>query len=81
MLLIAVVDERVQARHRLPEDAAATPAIAAIRTAERDILLTTKADATIAALAALNMNLRLIEKSHCVPWLQVRDASIKKGGW
>ena len=44
MLLVAVIDQRVQVRHRLDDDIAAAPAIAAVRAAELDEFLAPERD-------------------------------------
>ena len=46
MLLVAVIDQRVEVGHRLEHDVAAAAAIAAIRTAELDEFLTSEGGRT-----------------------------------
>src|SRR5882724_3733302 len=67
MLLVAIVDQRVEVGHRLDDDIAAAPAIAAIRPAELDEFLAPKADAAGPAVAALEIDLGLVEKLHGRP--------------
>ena len=64
MLLVAVVDQRVQAVDRLQPDIAAAAAIAAVRSAELDELLAPERDAAGAAVAGADIDLGLIEKFH-----------------
>ena len=67
MLLITVVDQRVQIVRRLEGDVAALAAIAAIRPAELDELLAAKAHGTAAAVTALQVDLGLVEEFHRSP--------------
>jgi hypothetical protein len=60
MLLIAIVDQRVETFNRLHDDIAAAPAIAAPGPAELDEFLAAEGDATIAALARLDIDLATI---------------------
>src|SRR5262245_35744863 len=62
MLLIAIVDQRVQAVDALNDHIATAAAVAAIRSAEFDEFLAAKRDATGAAAAGQNINLGLVEK-------------------
>src|ERR1041385_6944826 len=64
MLLIAVIDQRVQILGRLEDDVAALAAIAAIRPAEFDELLAAKAHGAAPAVTALQVDLALVEKFH-----------------
>ena len=64
MLLIAIVDQRVQTVDRFDPDVAAAPAIAAIGTAHLDELLTAKGDAAGATVAGADIDLRLIQEFH-----------------
>ena len=64
MLLIAVVDERVEVLDGFGPDVAALAAIAAIGTAELDELLAAEMDAAIAAVAGAHVDLGLIEELH-----------------
>jgi hypothetical protein len=64
MLLVAIIDERVEAVDRLRDHVAALSAIAAVRPAEFNELLSPKRDAAIAAVAGANVNLGLVEKFH-----------------
>ena len=64
MLLVAVVDQRVEVVGRLDDDVAAAPAVAAVGAAELDELLAPEADAAGAAVAALQVDLGLVEEFH-----------------
>ncbi len=64
MLLITVVDERVEVLHALDPDVAAITAVAAVRPAELDELLTPERNAAVSASAGLYVDLGLIEKFH-----------------
>ena len=64
MLLVAVVDQRVEVGHRLDHDVAALAAVAAVRPAELDELLAMKADAPGTAVAAFHEDLGFIEEFH-----------------
>ena len=66
VLLVAIVDERVQPVDALDPDVAATPAVAAIRPAELDELLAPERHAAIAAVAGANIDLGLVEEFHGV---------------
>src|SRR6185312_17435835 len=62
MLLIAVIDQRVEIGHGLDDDVAAAAAIAAPRSAVIDEFLATERDDARAAIAALHIDLGLVEK-------------------
>ena len=64
MLLVAKVDEGVQAFVDLGDDVAAVTAVAAVRAAARDVFLPTEADAAGAAVAGFDVDFCLIEKPH-----------------
>src|SRR5262245_8231258 len=64
MLLIAVIDERVEPRDAFGNDIAAATAIAAVGTAERDEFLPAERDAARAAIAGADEHLRLVEEFH-----------------
>jgi hypothetical protein len=64
VLLVAIVDERVQIVRRLQDDVSTTPAIATIRPTILDELLATESDAARAAIAGFDVELRLIKKLH-----------------
>ena len=64
VLLIAVVDQRVQPVDRLDDDVAAAAAIAAGGAAELDILLAAKRHAAVAAVAGADIDLCFIEEFH-----------------
>lgn len=67
MLLVAIVDQRVEAGNGLHENVAAAPAIATVRPAELDELLAAKRDGAGAAVAGPYIDLGLIEKLHLMP--------------
>ena len=64
MLLIAVVDKRVEPVDAFDEDIAAAPAVAAVRTAELDELFAPERDAARPAVAGADEDLGLVEKFH-----------------
>src|SRR5437588_12577458 len=64
VLLIAIVDQRVQSIDRFDDDVAAATAIAAARSAELDILLAAERHAAVAAVAGADINLGFIQKFH-----------------
>ncbi len=66
VLLIAIVDQRIQSIDRFDDDVAAATAIAAARSAELDILLAAKRHAAVAAVAGADIDLGFIEKFHGV---------------
>src|SRR5215831_12650150 len=61
VLLIAVVDQRVQPVDNLDDDVATAAAIAARRSAELDELLAAKRNAAVAAVAGPDIDLSFIE--------------------
>lgn len=67
MLLIAIINQRIQPVHRLDDDITAAPAITPIRAAIFNASLPAEADAAIAARAGTNVNLGEIEKFHALP--------------
>src|SRR5690606_35709130 len=60
MLLVAVVDQRVEPVDRLDPDVAAAPAVATVRTAELDELLAPERNGTRAAVAGAYVDLGLV---------------------
>ena len=64
MLLVAVVDQRVEPVDRLDPDVAAAAAVAAVGAAELDELLAAERDRAGAAVARSDVNLGLVEKLH-----------------
>ena len=64
VLLVAVVDQRVEAVDRLDNDVAATAAVAAGRAAELNKLLTPERDAAVAARAGPDIDLGFVEEFH-----------------
>ena len=66
VLLVAIVDERVEPIHALGHDIAAAPAIAAVRPAELDEFLAPERHAAGAAIAGADVDFGLIEEFHGV---------------
>ncbi len=64
VLLVAKIDQCVEAIDGLYPDVAAAPAVAAIRPAELDELLTTEGNAACAAITRPDIDLCFIEKFH-----------------
>src|SRR3546814_227746 len=64
MLLVAIVDQRIEAGHRFDPHVAAAAAVAAVRAAELDELLAPETGAAVAAVAGADINLGLIEEAH-----------------
>ena len=64
VLLVAIVDQRVQPRDRGHHDVAAVPAVAAVRPAELDELLAAERDAAVPAVAGADVHLGFIKKFH-----------------
>ena len=64
MLLVAVVDQRVQALDALGPDVAAAAAVAAVRPAELDEFFAPERDAAGAAVAGADVDLGLVEEFH-----------------
>jgi hypothetical protein len=66
MLLVAVVDQRVEAIDAADDDIAATPAIAAVRATELDELLPQERHRAGSAIAGAHEDLGLVEEFHLV---------------
>ena len=88
MLLVAVVDQRVEVGNRLRDHVAALAAVAAIRPAELDELLAMEADRAGTAVTALHEDLGFIEEFHlsqstfvCDPLPQSQEGRKQKGEW
>jgi hypothetical protein len=64
VLLVAVVDQRIEAVDSLDDDVAALAAVAAGRAAEFDELLAPERDAAIAARAGPDIDLGFVEEFH-----------------
>ena len=64
MLLVAVVDQRVEAFDRLGDDIAAVAAVAAARPAELDVLLAPERHAAVPAVAGADIDLGFVEEFH-----------------
>ena len=60
MLLVSIIDQRVQPAHRARNDVTTAPAIAAIRAAKRHMGLASKADGTRPAIARTGIDFGLI---------------------
>ncbi len=67
MLLVAIVDQRIQPADAFGDDVAAASAVAAVRTAELDEFLAAERQAAGAAVARTYVNLGGIEKLHRAP--------------
>ena len=64
VLLVAIVEQRVEVRHAFEDDVAAFAAVAAVGSAELDIFLAAEADAAVAAVAGAHIDLGFIEELH-----------------
>ena len=64
MLLVAVVEQRVEIGHAFHDHVAAFAAVAAVGPAELDELLPAEADGAIAAVTRAHIDLGLVEKLH-----------------
>ena len=64
MLLVAVVDQRVEAVDRQRDHVAALAAVAAVRPAELDEFLAPERHAAVAAVAGADIDLGLVEEFH-----------------
>jgi hypothetical protein len=72
VLAIAIINKRVQPIDTFDNHIAAATAIAAVRAAKFNIFLAPKRHAARPAIAGANINLRLVEKFHClILWLQI----------
>ena len=70
MLLIAEIDQRVEAGNAFDDDIAATAAVAAPGPAVLDEFFAPEGDAAVAAVAGLHVDLGLIEEFHGVKVLE-----------
>ena len=66
VLLVAIVDQRVEAVDRLDDHVAALAAVAAVRAAEFDEFLAPERDAAVPARAGRNVDLGFVEEFHGV---------------
>src|SRR5262249_48149315 len=66
VLLVAVVDQRVEIVDAENDDIAPVTAVAAVGSAELDELLGPEADASVAAVARFDIDLCKVEKFHAV---------------
>src|SRR6185437_2531018 len=71
VLLVAIVDQRVEVFDRFGPDIAALAAIAAVRSAIFDELLAPERDAAVTAVAGLDIDLGLVEESHAADFRSV----------
>ena len=67
MLLVAVIDKRVEAIDRDRDHVAAFAAIAAVRAAVLDEFLTAERHAAVTAITGADIDLGLIEKFQALP--------------
>src|SRR6185369_8085615 len=67
VLLVAIVDQRVQAVDHFDDDVAAAAAIAAGGAAELDELLAAERHAAVAAVAGADIDLCLVKEFHDLP--------------
>ena len=67
MLLVAVVDQRIEAVDAFGDHVAAMAAVAAVRPAELDELLAPERDAAVPARAGLDIDLGFVEEFHFLP--------------
>ena len=82
MLLIAVIDERVEAVGGHHRDVAAAPAVPAVGPAELDELLAPEGDAAVPAVPAAQVDIRLVEKLHGkIAAPAARGGANENGGW
>ena len=61
MLLVAVIDQRIEVGDAFGPDVAALAAVTAIGPTELDELLAAEADSTMSSITGLNVDLGLIE--------------------
>jgi hypothetical protein len=64
MLLIAIVDQRIEAVDRDRDDVATLAAVAAVRAAELDELFAPERYAAVAAVAGTDLDLGLVQELH-----------------
>ena len=79
MLLVAVIDQRVETLDRQRDHVAALAAVAAARAAELDEFLAPERDAAVSAVAGADENLGFIEEFHglVLLYLWVRLGPVK----
>jgi hypothetical protein len=79
--IVAIAKKRVVVRIRFDDDVAAVAAIAAGRAASWDVLLPTKRDGTIAAIARFHRNFGFVSKheSDLLPWTGRKAYASKVG--
>ena len=78
VLLVAVVDQRVEAGDRLDHDVAALAAVAAVRAAELDEFLAPERHAAVAARAGRDIDLGFIEEFHGCQGISHREPTSPK---
>ena len=64
VLLVAIIDQRIEAFDAFRNDVAAAPAVAAVRSAELDELLAAERDGPCAAIARADIDFGLVEEFH-----------------
>jgi hypothetical protein len=64
VLLVAIVEQRIEVRHAFEDDIAALAAVTTVRSAELDVFLAAEADAAIAAVAGAYIDLGFVEELH-----------------
>src|SRR5262249_52199933 len=69
VLLVAIIDQRVEAVGGLDPDVAATSAVAAVRTAILNEFLAPERDAAGAAVAGAHVDFRLVQELHNAPYM------------
>ena len=67
VLLVAVVEKRVEVRHAFEDHVAALAAVAAIGPSELDELLPAEADAPVPSVTGAHIDLGLVEELHGLP--------------
>src|SRR5690606_33344351 len=78
VLLVAIIDQRVESIDALDDDVAAASAIAAIGPAEFDEFLAQKADRAGATIAGADKDLRLVEKFHVASLATAPCSSVQR---
>ena len=79
VLLVAIVDQRVEAVDRFDHDVAAFAAIAAVRAAELDEFLAPERHAAVPARAGRDIDLGFIEEFHGVRVYRIAAAIRQRG--
>jgi hypothetical protein len=66
MLLIAIINKGIESLNRLHQNVSASATTSTCGTTEFYVLLATKCDTTVPAIASLNKDFSLIQKFHCL---------------